>query len=149
MKTTEICVTKLTEKIVSGLAERGIEIVGTSNIYLLQDRETAQLNSLAGERAPTWGLMVDGLWRDGGRKPRLIETGTYPTITVDGQTIEGCEIGSSHPATHIARTKPADWHLEWEGAQDLRVEAPTGPSSNLPPHGTTTTPSPTTGRGRI
>ena len=127
MKTTELCVTRLKEKIVSGLSQRGIEIVGASNIFILQDREMAQLNSIAGERAPTWTLMVDGLWRDGGRKPRLLETGTAPTITVNGKTIEGCEIGSSHPATHMARTKPADWHLEWEGADDLRIEAPTDP----------------------
>ena len=112
----EVC-----RRIVAGMEALGWTFDVGGNLYVQADRSQAQMNRHAGELAPTWSLLADGLWR-GGR--RLVMPGEAPwTRTPQEGVGEGRRrwIGSGYPAGHVAATPWREWALEWEGGDDVRI----------------------------
>lgn len=107
-----------------GLVSRGVTLPPATGYYISRNRGQGMMNKAAGEIAPTWHLMKDGLMRFG----QLVSSGNTPLVRYEGREYRG--VGSYMPLTWILKHPPAEWELG-PGEDDRMLEVLV---NKLPPH---------------
>lgn len=93
------------DKLLKGLTERGVRFQSPMTCYIQQNRGQGMMNKAAGEAAPTWELMQDGLFYLG----RLYQSGHHPVVEFEGEVLTG--VCSHFPLGWIVRHQPSVWEL--------------------------------------
>ena len=115
--------TQNTRRLLRGLVGRGASVRAASH-YILRDRGQPNMNKAAGEAAPTWCLMSDGMRM--GRQ--MVSIGQRAEVIYEGFRYTGVQ--SHMPLTWIVKHAPETWELgRAEDGRALEVTVP-----DLPPH---------------
>ena len=94
--------TRNTRRLLDGLVRRGVSFDRHyDNFYVGRNLGQGMMNKAAGEAAPTWYLMADGLLRHG----EVVVSGEVPTAIYEGKSYHG--VDSHMPLTWIGSIEPA------------------------------------------
>jgi hypothetical protein len=103
-------------RLVKKLNRLGYIVYGAS-FHILRYQYQEHLNTLAGECAPTWELLVEPL-RD---LRRIIKNGREPTFDMPDGTRHTTKIYSFYPLTHILKTPIDQWEVALDDAWIKRL----------------------------